>query len=236
VGGVVRASVRGALCLALALGLVGTSAKLRAEPPVTKEAWRVDGVAAVVGGVAPGPGTIAIYRSDVELRARLALLRAGAEAAALGPLPSSLLRASLEEVIGEALIASESARLSLAQPSADDVRRERERLALSVGGEAKLKRLVSALAVPESELRAIAERRAVVSAFLTANLEGTLEVTPLELEKAYAEQAHPFGSESFEAVRDQLRAWLVQRRVEAAVARWVESLKQRTPMRRLVTF
>jgi hypothetical protein len=177
-----------------------------------------------------------LLRSDIELRARLSLLRAGADSAAFGPLPSSLLRASLDEAIGEALIASESQRLSLTRPSAEDVRLERQRLALGVGGEAKLTELVRTLGVEPRELDAMAERRAVVRAFLTANLEGTLEITPSELQKAYLEPGHPFADEPFDVVREQLRAWLVQRRIEAAVARWVESLRQRTPLRRLVTY
>lgn len=210
--------------------------RAKADAHVFQGALRADGLAAVVGGLAPGPGVISIYRSDVELRARLALLRAGGEAAALGQLPASLLRASLEETIGEALIATESARLSMAKPSPEDVRRERQRLALGAGGEPRLAKLLQALGVSERELEAIATRKAIVNAFLSANLEGTLEVTPQEVERAYAEGAHPFVGESLEAVRDRLRAWLVQRRVEAAVGRWVDSLGQRTPVRRLVSF
>lgn len=197
---------------------------------------RVDGLAAVVGALAPGAEALSIYRSDVELRARLALLRAGADDAAYGPLPPSLRKASLEEAIGEALIAWESARLSLARPSAEEVRRERQRLALGVGGEPRLQALTRAFGVEEAELEGMALRRAVVSDFLAANLEGTLEVTPLELERAYAESAHPFGAEPLDAARDKLRAWLLQQRLQAAVARWVESLKQRTPVRRLVSY
>jgi len=210
---------------------------VRAEPPVPlSSVVRVDGLAAVVGGLAPGKGVIAIYRSDVELRARLSLLRAGADAAALGHLPSSLLGASLDELIGEALVASEASRLSLAKPSREQVLRERQRLSLGVGGEAQLQSFTRALGVSESELARIAERKAVVSGFLAANLEGTLDVSASELEKAYAEQDHPFDDQPFEAVRDQLRAWLTQRRMEAAVGRWVESLRQRTPMRRLADY
>jgi hypothetical protein len=179
---------------------------------------------------------ISIYRSDVELRARLSLLRAGAQDAALGNLPSSLLGASLDELVGEALVASEAARLSLARPSQEQVKGERQRLALGVGGEAQLQAFARLLGVTEAELARIAERKAAVSGFLAANLEGTLEVSPGELEKAYAEQQHPFGEQAFDVVRDQLRAWLIQRRMVAAVGRWVESLRQRTPMRRLVTY
>src|SRR4051812_10009330 len=89
-------------------GLVGSLVVVqapgaRAELPEVSGAVRVDGLAAVVGGLAPGKGVISVYRSDVELRARLSLLRAGADGSALGNLPSSLLGASLDELVGEAL-------------------------------------------------------------------------------------------------------------------------------------
>lgn len=222
-----------AACMTLAFGVPGSA---RAEALGIPGTVRVDGLAAVVGGLAPGPEVISIYRSDVALRARFALLRAGAGDAALGPLPSSLLKASLDELVGEALVASESMRLSLAKPSAEQVRQERQRLAFGVGGEAQLQEIARALNVDEADLAAIAERKAVVSGFLTANLEGTLEVSPAELEQAFEEQAHPFGAGSFSEVKEQLRAWLTQRRMQASVARWVESLRARTPVRRLADF
>jgi len=216
--------------------LVWEPAGVQADATEAKGALRVDGLAAVVGGLAPGKGVISIYRSDVELRARLSLLRAGAKAAALGPLPDSLLGASLDELVGEALVASEAARLSLARPSAGQIKGERQRLSWVVGGESELQSVVRTLGVSEGELMALAERKAVVSGFLAANLEGTLEISPNELAKAYAEEEHPFRDEPFEVARDPLRVWLAQRRMETAVGRWVESLKQRTPSRRLVIY
>lgn len=208
----------------------------RAELPEIAGTVRVDGLAAVVGGLAPGKGVISIYRSDVELRARLSLLRAGAGEAALGHLPSSLLGASLDELVGEALVATEAARLSLARPTREQIAKERQRLSLGVGGEASLQSFAHGFGVGEGELSRIAERKAVVSGFLAANLEGTLDVSASELEKAYADHGHPFGDQPFESVRDQLRAWVIQRRVQAAVGRWVESLRQRTPSRRVVSY
>ncbi len=225
-----------ALCWASGLATSLHAAPARAEILEMPSAIRVDGLAAVVGGLAPGPGVISIYRSDVALRARLALLRAGAAGAVLGPLPPALLAASLDELVGEALVVSEALRLSLAKPSAAQVRQERQRLALGVGGEAPLQQVARALQVTEAELMAIAERKAIVSGFLTANLEGTLDVSPSDLEEAYSAQSHPFGEGSFAELKEPLKAWLMQRRMQAAVARWVESLRQRTPFKRLASF
>jgi len=197
---------------------------------------RVDGVQIVVGALAPGPGAILILQSDVELRARFSLLRGAGEAAALGPLRAELLRATQKELLGEALIASEAQRLSLAVPGRNAVMRERQRFLTNTGGREAVLALLARLGVAASELDAIALRRVVVSDFLDANLAGTSELTPGELSRAYETAEHPFHDRPFEEVRDALRGFLAQRALEQAVSRWVEGLKQRVPHRVLVSY
>jgi hypothetical protein len=207
-----------------------------ADVPVQPGAQRLDGIAAVVGGLAPGPEVIAIYRSDVELRARLALLRESSLRAALGELPVGLLGASLTELINEALIAVEAGRLNLARPSAQAIAEERMRLLGERTAERGPRELLGALGVGERELAAWVERRALVNAFLQGNLEGTLQATDSELERLFESEAHPFRDRALDEVRPQFAAWVAQQRTERAVQRWVSSLSQRTPHRVLVTY
>lgn len=220
--------------------LVGAhSAAAQADGPPAEAAANVstlDGVVAVVGGLAPGPQVIAIFRSDVELRARMAILRERSVAVALGPLPDNLLRASLSELLGEALIAVEAARLSLAPPSGVALSEERARL-LGVGQRGGAARaLLRALGVSERELDAWVERRAIVNGFLEANLEGTLDSSSTELERLFEAGNHPFVGQSFGDARARFSEWLAQQRMEQAVLRWVQSLTQRTPHRVLVAY
>ncbi len=222
---------KGLLTLALLAWSLAWQAPARAEEPVVAGAMRIDGLVAVVGSLAPAPGSILILRTDVELRARVALSGAGASDAAAVTLPSSLLRATLEELLGEALIAHEAERLALQEPDAQALRSERRRFEQKAGGPAQLLALMRALGVQDRELDVILRRRAVVNAFLSANLEGTLEVTPGELERAYAEEEHPFRDRPLEEVREPLKQWLAQRRLERFVERWVKSLRDSTPHR-----
>ena len=196
----------------------------------------LDGVVAVVGGLAPGPQVIAIFRSDVELRARMAILRERSVEVALGPLPENLLRASLSELMGEALIAVEAARLSLAPPSGVALAEERARLlgAGQRGGAAR--GLLRALGVNARELDAWVERRAIVNGFLQANLEGTLDSSSTELARLFEAGDHPFVGQPFEQARARFAEWLAQQRMEHAVLRWVQSLTQRTQHRVLVQY
>jgi hypothetical protein len=213
-----------------------SAAGARADEPVVAGATRVDGLVAVVGALAPAPGVITILRTDVELRARVALAGAGVLDAAFASLSSSLLAATLDELIGEALIAHEADRLALEEPNAAALRAERKRFEQKAGGTARLIELMRTLGVQQRELEALVRRRAVVSAFLEGNLEGTLDVTAGELERAYNEEEHPFRDRPLEEVREPLRSWVSQRRLERFVARWVKSLGDRTPHRVLAEF
>lgn len=226
--------MRGARWL-LALGGVWLGvATTQAQLPQLTEPERVDGVAAYVGGTTPGEGVSIILRSDVELRARLALLASGASDPANTRLPPELLQATLDELVSESLVALEALRLSLTPPTAAELKTQRDALAL--GDTEGLRRLVSALGVLPSELDAIARRRAVVGSFLAANLEGTVSPSEADITRAYEAGQHPFGDEPLELVRDRLAAWLSQQRLREAVSRWVRSLRERTPHRVLWEF
>ena len=205
------------LCLA--------AARAGAQPGARHAA---DGVAAVVGG-ADGPRTI-LLRSDVALRARMRL--AGQNPTGplpLGPLPPGLLRASLEEMLGEALIAWEAERVRIATPSARDIARERARLSNLAGGATRLGELLDALGADREELEVAAQRRATVAVFLVANLDATLP-SDGEVARYYEEEPHPFRDRPLDDILEPLRAYMMQRRVRSAVERWVTSLRSRVPV------
>jgi hypothetical protein len=225
-----------ALIMATACALLGALFVPTAQAQLPSgQSVHIDGIVAIAGANAPGADAILILHSDVELRARLSLLTAGAPNVAAAPLPEALLSATLSELLGEALIAVEARRLNLATPDAATVQRARLRLVASAGGTQRLNELMRALGVAERELMRIVERRAVVSAFLDANLEGVTEITQAELERAYQTEEHPFRDQPLDQSRDALKSWLAQKRLESAVSRWVESLKKRTPYRVLVS-
>jgi len=225
-----------AACALLVGWLLTGHAVARAQLSTIAGGARVDGVQIVVGGLAPGPSVIMILQSDVELRARLSLLRGAGEDAALGPLPQDLLRATQQELLGEALIASEAARLALATPTRRALERERQRFVMGSGGRTVLMSLLEKLGVTPRELDEIVARRVVVSEFLEANLAGTSELSATELRRAYDSAEHPFADRPFAEVRDALRGYLAQRALEQAVGRWVDGLKQRVPHRVIVAY
>jgi hypothetical protein len=223
--------------LGLDRALGGHPAAHAVDLPQLGSPVRVDGVAAYVGGASPGEGVRVILLSDVELRARISLFNAGSGPRALSDvLTPALLQATLAALLGESLIAVEALRLGLAAPTASAVRDQRARLGTAGRGERAFQELMEALEVGAEEIDDIARQRAVVGAFLAANLEGTLDVSETELVRAFETEDHPFQGLPFEAERAHFAAWLQQKLLQEAVGRWVVSLRERIPHRVLVSF
>jgi len=206
----------------LALAVLALAAPARAQLPA-------DALVAVVGAETPSGGIDVVYLSDVELRARLSL--AGAGEVATSELPRSLLSATLEEIIGETLVAREATRLRQPDPESEAIEAQRTRLVASVGGEARMRELLGTIGATDDELFAIARRRAAVEAFFRANLEGDTTVSDAELAAVYATGEHPFAGRPLEEVDDALRAWLAMAALRRDVARWLDVLRDRTVVR-----
>ncbi len=200
--------------------------------PARRLRVRVDGLAAVVGALAPGAGADTLLRSDVELRVRVRLAgQAPQSPLPLGALPAGLVRATLDEIVGELLIAREAARVRIRPPLPADVQRERERIESEAGGAERLAELLRVLGASATEIDVMARRRAVVSAFLTANLEGTTEISDAEVERIFLSGEHPFVDMTLDEAREPVRIWAAQAALERAVARWIGVLRARTPFR-----
>jgi hypothetical protein len=189
-----------------------------------------DGIAAIVGGAVPEPGTIVILRSDVTLRARMLLLGRGGPRMLDEAIPDSLRAVVLRTLVDEALIALEARRIDLPPPSASARDVERARLYASVGGESKMKLLLERFGVTRTEIEAIVERRARVAAFLELHLGGEHLVAEHEVKRRYAEGNHPFEQLSYEDAAAPLRVMMLDERIGHAVAEWVTILRERTPV------
>lgn len=220
-------------CLLYVAGLLGSTTLGSASSPARAQDRPLEALVAVVGAETPSAGADLVLLSDVELVAGLAQARAGE--ATSRPTPA-LLSAALDQIVGEILIRRESSRLGTAEPTPDEIARQREAIARSVGGEAALSAVLGGLSASPDEIDVLARRRAVVERFLGANLEGASEVTEADLEEAYAEARHPFAGRPLDEVRDALRAWLRVTLLDAYVARWLGTLRRRTTVHVLRPF
>ena len=218
----------------LVLAALSGGAVLRAQPPSAAgpgETALIDGLAAVLGGTDPLDPPRPILQSDVELRARLALLPRDSERALFSELPGSLLKATLDELIGEQLIAIEAERVQIALPRAADIARELANIEQEAGGRRALVRLLARLDASQLELEAMALRRVLISAFLRANLEGVTVVTDAEVDARMRATASRSPGESPEGTRAGVRASLENEALARNIEHWVRVLRARTRVR-----
>lgn len=209
----------------IALAMFAPSMAAAQDAPLPAEA-----LVAIVGADTPQDGTDLVLFSDVDLRARLDL---GPSGVSVTP-TRALYAATLQEILGEILIAREAQRLRASEPSPAEIRTQRDRLVATLGGEAALAALLGRIGADPAEIEAIARRRAVVEAFLRANLAGTTTVSDARVEEVFAGSEHPFAGMTLEQAREPLRAWIAMRSLSQDVARWVAVLRERTPPRVLV--
>jgi hypothetical protein len=207
---------RGAAALVLAALVLSGVSPARAQGRVTAE-----GIAAIVGSHAPGPGAEIVLRSDAVLRARLD--------APSGTAPGEdALVTALDVIVGEVLVAREAERVRSPDPTAAAVAAEVARIEAGLGGAAPLDALLDELGASRDEIRAIAERRARVAGFLRSNIEGTTAITDAEVAAAFDAGGHPWVGRPLDDVRELLRAALARQALDRAVARWVALLRART--------
>lgn len=189
---------------------------------------RIDGVAAVIGERGESPDVV--LRSDVELRARIEL-SGQVGAPFVGPLSPAVLQASLQEMIGEHLIAREARRVQAARPGPAELAGERRRLTTTAGGQQTLDALLQALGANPAELTAVVERRALVAAFLKANLEGATVVTDAEVAREYDAHADRFADVDRAQALARIRNELARDVLHRTIQRWVTVLRARTAVR-----
>ncbi len=208
------------------LAIGGVESAARAD----LEVFRADGLAALVGGSVPGPQVDIILRSDVELRARLRLSGQASGALPTGPLPQSLFEASLNEIVGEYLIAREAVRLRIAKPAPAKVEEEKRRIEQTAGGRDRLQSLLKTLSVSQDEIEKIAQRRALVAAFLSLNLADVTIISDAQIERAMRQTDKSVKQEDKTITNEELRARLAREAIDQTIARWIKVLRARTPV------
>ena len=97
-----------------------------------------------------------------------------------------------------------------------------------------MRALLTALGADDDEIEAIARRRALVGAFLAANLEGVTVITDAEVEAAL--QADQQAGPDTPSLRADTRTRLAREALAHTIARWVTVLRARTPMRVFVAY
>lgn len=229
-----RANMQGpmlsAVAVALALASTPPSGATQPLPPAAAPAVEgrlVDEIVAVVRNPPSAPPRVVTYTKLVE-EARVALVSRGATEAATGPLDRAALRAALEWLLDQLLVADEAAKLRLDDVDRDalaaEVRRFRGRFATPAAYE----RFLAEGELSEDELAATLARMLRVERYVQSRVGRLARVGDDEVDRWLAERdARGAGS----PVRDAARSQLAEDRAAAQVREILADLRARAEIR-----
>jgi hypothetical protein len=210
-----------AAALALALGLA-------ASPQPAVEGTEVERVVAVVRAPGSSEATV-ITLTRLEAESRVALITRGATLAATQPLDGPALRAGLDWLVDEVLLAAEAARLQVFEVDAAEREGELARFRARLGGAATYAAFLARADLSEEELGAVLGRMLRVRRYVESRVTHAGQASESELSSWLDEHAAALGTRD----REVARAQLADRRVADEVAALLRDVRARAEVRLL---
>jgi hypothetical protein len=215
-----------AAVLALALAATPTPAPPAAEPrPV--EGRLVEEIVAVVRNPASSPPRVVTLTKLTE-EARIALVSRGATAAATGPLDRAALRAALEWLVDQMLVADEASKLRIDDVDRDAVSAELRRFQGRFPAFAEYERFLEANQLSEDELVATLARMIRVERYVQSRVGRSAHVGDDEVDRWLRERG---AAGAAAPIRDAARTQLVEERAQAQVRELLSELRGRADVR-----
>jgi hypothetical protein len=208
---------------AMVAALLAALALAAPEPPGRV----IEEVVAVVRNPATAPARV-ITRTKLTEEARVALVSRGATAAASGPLDREALRAALDWLLDQILLADDAARLRIDDVPHEDVLAELRRFAARFPTRAEYERFLAASDLGEDELLVTLARTVRVQRYLESRVGRTARVDEAEVDRWLAARG---AATAAAPVRDAARAEVVAERARAQVRELVAELRARADIR-----
>jgi hypothetical protein len=187
----------------------------------------VERVVALVRNPADAPPRAITLTKLIE-EARIALVGRGAVAAAFRPLDDEALRAGLDWLLDQMLVADEAGRLGLEEVERDALLADLRRFRARFGSEADYARFLAEADIAEEDLLVTLERGLRVRRYLESRVGRWARVTEEEVDAYLAERG---ADRTSVAARDAVRAHLVERKVAAQVKQLLADLRGRAEIR-----
>jgi hypothetical protein len=187
----------------------------------------VEEIVAVVRSPASAPPRIVTFTKLVE-EARIALVSRGATEAATGPLDRAALRAALEWLLDQMLVADEASRLRLDEVDRDALAAEVRRFRAHFATAAAYQRFLSQGELSEDELAVILARMIRVERYVQSRVGRSARVGDDEVDRWLAERGAPGAGAP---ARDAARTQLVEDRARAQVKELLSELRGRADIR-----
>lgn len=198
-----------------------------AAAPPAGDGRVVEQVVAVLRNPPGAPPRIVTLTKLTE-EARIALVSRGATAAATGPLDRAALRAALEWLLDEMLVADEAARLHIAEVGREEAIAELARFRGRFAAPAEYERFLAESEIGEEELLVSLGRMLRVRRYLDGRVGRAARVGEDEVERWLRERG---TSEVGPAARDAARSQLVEERARAQVKELLAELRGRADVR-----
>ena len=147
---------------------------------------------------------------------------------AKGDYPPRFVRAALDRIVAEDMLASLQIRRGVEPPDlprlADEARAELE---LRVGGASRLATLLDEEAFDDAELRTALMRRVRAAYYVDRAITPILRPSEEELRAAFRTSLHPLRSFRFEDVREEMTRWLVHERLRLVATDFLQGARAR---------
>ncbi len=176
----------------------------------------------------PGAPPRIVTRTKLLEEARVALVSRGATAAAAGPLDREALRAALDWLVDQMLVADEAARLRIDEVPRDDVLAELRRFRARFTDGATYDRFLAASELTEDELLVTLARMVRVQRYVESRVGRAGRVTEDEVDRWLQDHG---VSGAARAAREAARAQLVEERARAQVKELLSELRARAEIR-----
>ncbi len=205
-----------ALLLALALA---------ALPPLDSRV--VEEIVAVVRNPASAPPRVVTLTKLTE-EARIALVSRGASAAATGPLDAAALRAALDWLLDQMLLADEAARLRVDEVPREDVLAELRRFKAQIGSPQEYDRFLRSSDLTEDELVVTLARMVRVQRYVASRV-GRAARVPDDVVDRWLRDRGAAGASA--PAREAARAQIADERTQAQVKELIAELRARAEIR-----
>lgn len=221
---VVRARVAAIVALGLSTFAVCTGSTAHAKSPAIIDRVAVRYFTPETGGAAQ-PKMITerelAFFSRVESRAE------GLDIAK-GDYPPRFVRAAMDRLIAEDMLASLQVRRGVEPPELPRLAEEaRAELELRVGGASRLAALLEEESFDDAELRVALMRRVRAAYYVDRAIAPILKPSEEELRSAFRTSLHPLRTFRFEDVREEMTRWLVQERLRLVAADFLQGARAR---------
>jgi hypothetical protein len=215
------------LALALATAPAPTAPAAPAAAPRAAEGRVVEEIVAVVRNPPSAPARLVTLTKLME-EARIALVSRGAADAATGPLDRAALRAALEWLLDQMLVADEASKLRIDEVDREAVAAELRRFQARFPGPAAYARFLEQSELSEDELVATLSRMIRVERYVQSRVGRSARVGEDEVDRWLRERG---AAGAAAPVREAARSQLAEERARSQVRELLSELRARADIR-----